>query len=187
MQSPIPEQRAADAARISAGTAKFLIDGGKIKSIPIGKMTAFNPMRTAPINEDDRPPASPMSKRKEQAIRSYSIREAHDSKSIKAKLARETAKPIIKKLADAGMTTADIARETGLSPPTVRKIASEPGSKIKLNTLCGRQPLLSHEQVRAVRCGYEAGLTYEAMATKYGVSRNCIRDVITGASRGDVL
>jgi len=43
MQSPIPEKRAADAAKLGASIAEYLSDGGEIKRIPIGKSADYEP------------------------------------------------------------------------------------------------------------------------------------------------
>lgn len=184
MQSHTPASRAAEAAQLSQAVERFLAAGGKAEVVPIGRCKDYHPYRTAPPHPDD---VEPSRARKDQANRGYSIREAVAASRQKHQAERDALAPQIKQLAESGMTTMDIARHLRVSHVTVRRIADTRAHKIKLNPRCGRQPSMTDDQVRSCRVDYVEGLTYMEMAKKYGVSKSCIRDLVTGKTRSDVI
>ncbi|MBL4833615.1 MAG: hypothetical protein JKY26_06525 [Pseudomonas sp.] len=187
MQSPIPESRAAEAAEISQAVAEFERNGGKIERVPILIGQTYDTWRAYAPSEASPPPVAKPKTRKEQAKRGYSIREAVAASRQKHQAERDALAPEIKRMSDAGMTTMDIARQLRVSHVTVRRVAGNRAHKIKLNDRSGRQPSMTADQVRECRADYLAGKSYQQMADKYGVSRSCIRDLVTGKTRSDVI
>lgn len=187
MLQTIPETRAAEAAWLSAQVEQFERNGGQIERVPILVGQTYDTWRAYAPSENAPPPVAKPKARKEQAKRGYSIREAVAASRQKHQAERDALAPEIKQLAESGMTTMDIARHLRVSHVTVRRIADTRAHKIKLNPRCGRQPSMTDDQVRSCRVDYVEGLTYMEMAKKYGVSKSCIRDLVTGKTRSDVI
>tara|TARA_R110001592_G_scaffold111372_6_gene308499 strand:+ start:17304 stop:17867 length:564 start_codon:yes stop_codon:yes gene_type:complete len=187
MLQTIPESRAAEAAQISDAVDAFLAQGGQIERVPILVGQTYDTWRAYAPPEDMPPPATKPKARKEQAVRGYSVRQAHAVKSAKAKAERDAQAPLIKRLAASGMTTMAIAEQTGISPPTIRRIAADKSHGIRLNTIYGKPRTISDDAVRGIRADLAAGMTRAAVAKKYGRSVSMIRDIKSGVSHGAVI
>jgi hypothetical protein len=108
MQSPIPEKRAADAAKLGASIAEYLSGGGEIKSIPIGRSADYDPMHRGPLPDSEQRKEAAYQARMQQAPRAR-----RQVKLSKAELRRIKWLPVFISMFDGGMNLREIGEETG--------------------------------------------------------------------------
>ena len=152
MQSPIPEARAAESARISASIDRFLSDGGKIESIPIGRSADYDPMHRGPLPDREQRKEAAYRARMESAKPSARI----PCKPTKASLWREEWGDKVIAMFDAGTNIAEIECQTGQARHLITPCIVDSGRNPAANKYPQPPPELI-EQIKAMAADRYSG------------------------------